>query len=49
MKGHPTEELGVFNKLKEISAVIQPGDICGDDTEKADRVIRALTIRSFTT
>ena len=32
------DELDVFNKLNEISAVTQYGDIFGDDTEKAKQI-----------
>lgn len=38
MEEHPTEELDVFSKLEEISAVTQYGDIFGDDTEKAKQI-----------
>ena len=32
------EELDVFSKLEEISAVTQYGDLFGDDAEKAKQI-----------
>ncbi len=38
MRGVFKEEIDVFSKLEEISAVTQYGDLFGDDAEKAKRI-----------